>query len=136
MDKLKETPTTIAAVSTGKKDKKSDRVEDQNKAMQQRLGSLQMRSSFATMFVMIGMFSFITSQYDGQVIARLPFVPVSFISMLSHRNIKGDDLTECSVYFLYAICSLTFRESIQRFLGVKKAQINPFSALLPDPPKL
>lgn len=139
MSKLKEAASASAPLVSvaGKKDKKSAQVEDQNKATQARLSQLQFRTTFAVMFLMVGMFSLVSSLYDGRAIARLPFVPVSLVSSLSHRNLPGSDFADCSVYLIYAICSLTFRTTLQRALGIKQPKgSDPFSALLPQPPKM
>ena len=53
---------------------------------------------------------FIYFRFDGRVVARLPFVPVSWIQGLSHRNLSGDDYTECSFIFLYILCTMSIRQ--------------------------
>lgn len=35
--------------------------------------------------------------FTGFVVAKLPFVPFSLIQKLSHRNLEGDDPTDCSM---------------------------------------
>ena len=37
--------------------------------------------------------------YDGIPIAMLPFEPLGFIQKLSHRNIPGDNVLECSAVY-------------------------------------
>lgn len=55
--------------------------------------------------------------FDGRIVARLPFVPISWIQGLSHRNLPGDDYTECSFIFLYILCTMSIRQNIQKLLG-------------------
>jgi len=38
-------------------------------------------------------------RYDKIVVAKLPFVPLSWFTTISHRNIAGTDLTDCSYIF-------------------------------------
>lgn len=55
--------------------------------------------------------------FDGRIVARLPFVPITWIQGLSHRNLPGDDYTECSFIFLYILCTMSIRQNIQKLLG-------------------
>lgn len=55
--------------------------------------------------------------FDGRIVARLPFLPISWIQGLSHRNLPGDDYTECSFIFLYILCTMSIRQNIQKLLG-------------------
>lgn len=42
--------------------------------------------------------------------AKLPFTPLSYIQGLSHRNLLGDDSTDCSFIFLYILCTMSIRQ--------------------------
>lgn len=42
-------------------------------------------------------------RFDGRVVAKLPFTPISWVQGLSHRNLSGDDYTDCSFIFLYIL---------------------------------
>jgi hypothetical protein len=53
---------------------------------------------------------FLYFRFDGRIVARLPFVPISWIQGLSHRNLPGDDYTECSFIFLYILCTMSIRQ--------------------------
>lgn len=48
--------------------------------------------------------------FDGRVVAKLPFVPLSYIQGLSHRNLLGEDYTDCSFIFLYILCTMSIRQ--------------------------
>lgn len=55
--------------------------------------------------------------FDGRVVAKLPFIPISWLQGLSHRNLMGDDYTDCSFIFLYILCTMSIRQvSRQIFL--------------------
>lgn len=36
---------------------------------------------------------------------------------MSHRGLKGEDATDCSMAFLYLLCSISIRTNLQKFLG-------------------
>ena len=44
--------------------------------------------------------------FDGRVLAKLPFVPISWFQNLSHRNLPGSDYTHCSYIYIH-IMSIT-----------------------------
>lgn len=49
-------------------------------------------------------------RFDGRVVAKLPFIPLSYIQGLSHRNLLGEDYTDCSFIFLYILCTMSIRQ--------------------------
>lgn len=55
--------------------------------------------------------------FDGRVVAKLPFVPLSYIQGLSHRNLLGEDFTDCSFIFLYILCTMSIRQVTQLTLS-------------------
>ena len=57
------------------------------------------------------------ASYDGMVLARLPFIPFGFVQSVSHRNVPGNDMQECSIIFIYMLCSLAIKPNLQKILG-------------------
>ena len=57
------------------------------------------------------------SSYESVILARLPFVPFSFMTWLSHRNLPGDDMRDAGILFIYGLCSLAIKPNLQKFLG-------------------
>jgi len=97
--------------------KKIERDEERLKNNNRDLSLVKMKSMFATGFAFTALLSMFNSIFDGRVVAKLPFVPISFIQGLSHRNLSGDDYTECSFIFLYILCTMSIRQNIQKMLG-------------------
>lgn len=63
------------------------------------------------------------------VVAKLPFTPFGFLHGLSHRNLPGDDYTDCSMMFMYAMCGMGIRSNVQKLLGTTPPKTgNPFEA--------
>ena len=65
--------------------------------------------------------------FDGRVVAKLPFTPISWFQGLSHRNLMGEDYTDCSFIFLYIICCMSVRQVSL------PSTFPPSSPLSPDP---
>jgi len=90
--------------------KKIEREEERLKNNNRDLSLVKMKSMFAIGFAFTALLSMFNNIFDGRVVARLPFVPISWIQGLSHRNLPGDDYTECSFIFLYILCTMSIRQ--------------------------
>ena len=56
------------------------------------------------------------------VVAKLPFEPVWFVKSLSHRNLEGEDLTDCSFIFLYVLMGMVYRNNVAKIFGFEGPQ--------------
>ncbi|EGG19239.1 hypothetical protein DFA_02024 [Cavenderia fasciculata] len=119
VEKAKESESSKSSLlskSKGK-DKKLERLEDSLKQANQQMTFSKMKSMFAVAISMISLFSYLNSLFNGVVVCKLPFEPIGFLQGLSHRNLAGTDMTDCSMTFLYVISSMTIRTNIQKILG-------------------
>ncbi|XP_052790066.1 calcium load-activated calcium channel-like [Mya arenaria] len=98
--------------------KKIERQEERLKNNNRDLSMVKMKSMFAIGFAFTSLLSMFNSIFDGRVVAKLPFVPISFIQGLSHRNLAGEDYSDCSFIFLYILCTMSIRQNIQKMLGL------------------
>lgn len=128
LDKLKE--NTGELVDKAAK-RKLEREEELLKANSRDLSMAKMKSMFIIGFAFTAILGMFNSIFHGRVVAKLPFVPFGFIQGLSHRNLPGEDLTDCSFIFLYVLCTMSIRANIQKVLGfapsrasVEQAQSN------------
>ena len=55
-------------------------------------------------------FEIISFRFDGHIVAKLPFEPFGLLQGISHRNLMGSDMTDCSFIFLYILCTMAIRE--------------------------
>ena len=74
-------------------------------------------SKAATGIIFAFLLSTFNNMFSGRCVAKLPFTPIGFIQGLSHRNLEGNDFTDCSFIFLYILCTMSIRQNIQKFLG-------------------
>ena len=63
------------------------------------------------------MFFSLKASYEGMVLARLPFVPFSFVQSVSHRGMPGVDMQDCGMMFVYMLCSMAIKPNLQKLLG-------------------
>eukprot|EP01133_Synstelium_polycarpum_P001160 gene1160-1329_t len=131
LDKVKEeeaSQSQILAKAKGK-DKRVEKLEEQLKTANKDMSVGKMKSMFAVAISMISLFSYLNSVFDGKIVAKLPFEPIGFIQGISHRNLPGKDFTDCSMTFIYVICSMCVRTNLQKILGTtppKAQNANPF----------
>ena len=59
-----------------------------------------------------------TSKYfSGQIVAKLPFEAPWLIKGATQRGLDSEDLTDCSMTYIYVVCSAGLRPNIQKLLG-------------------
>jgi uncharacterized membrane protein (DUF106 family) len=116
LEKQKET-SGVADVTDRSHKKKLERQEEKLKTNNRDLSMVKMKSMFAIGFAFTALLSMFNSIFDGRVVAKLPFVPISWLQNISHRNLMGEDYTDCSFIFLYILCTMSIRQNIQKMLG-------------------
>lgn len=114
LDKRKETVGELLDKSLKRK---LDREEERLKINNRDLSMVKMKSVFLVGLAFTAILGMFNSIFHGKVVAKLPFVPIGFIQGLSHRNLPGQDLTDCSFIFLYVLCTMSIRANIQKLLG-------------------
>ncbi|XP_046362288.1 calcium load-activated calcium channel-like [Haliotis rubra] len=105
------------AADRGQK-KKLERQEEKLKNNSRDLSFVKMKSMFAIGFAFTALLSMFNSIFDGRVVAKLPFMPISLMQGISHRNLPGEDYFDCSFIFLYILCTMSIRQNIQKMLGL------------------
>lgn len=121
IDKTSKKVETMKKKSLGlaakRKSKKIDRFESTLKTANQSLSTVKMQSGAVVALTTLIVFGILSTIFEGKVVAKLPFVPIAFFQKLSHRGLPGDDATDCSMAFLYMLCSLGIRPNLQKILG-------------------
>ncbi|XP_046845445.1 calcium load-activated calcium channel-like [Xenia sp. Carnegie-2017] len=115
--KLERKKDSTSGDMSGGQKKKIERVEEKLKSNNRDLSMVKMKSMFAIGFTFTALMGMFNSIFDGRVVAKLPFVPISWFQGLSHRNLHGSDYTDCSFIFLYILCTMSIRQNIQKILG-------------------
>jgi len=115
LEKRKE--TTGESIMVKNQKKKLEREEEKLKTNTRDLSLVKMKSMFAIGLAFTALLSIFNSIFDGRIVAKLPFVPISFLQSISHRNLPGNDYTDCSFIFLYILCTMAIRQNVQKLLG-------------------
>lgn len=125
----RDTPATQSHVPAAHRWRMTIRSDAAAPGAQMRVAVLGMISHACT-------FALLYNSFSGIVVARLPFTPFAFMRGLTHRALDGDDMSDCSVVFLYALCSIAIKPNLQRALGFAPAmkQADPFGTRLPSAP--
>ncbi|EDV28010.1 Transmembrane and coiled-coil domains protein 1 [Trichoplax sp. H2] len=116
LEKKKESMTTDINKQIGQK-KKIEKFEEKLKGDNRDLSFVKMKSMFFIGFTFTALLGMFNTVFDGRVVAKLPFVPHSFFQGISHRNLMGQDMTDCSFIFLYILCTMSIRQNLQKLLG-------------------
>ena len=113
----REKEKVVAASKQKAHDKKISKADNLLKSTNQQLNTSKMKSTMIIALFMIAFMSTLSSTYHGIAVAKLPFVPFSLLQGITHRNLPGDDLTDCSMIFIYLLSSFIMRNNIQKFFG-------------------
>ncbi|KAK6126841.1 hypothetical protein DH2020_039402 [Rehmannia glutinosa] len=97
--------------------KKIDRVETSLKESSRDLSMFKFKSGAVVAVILFMVFGLLNSLFEGKPVAKIPFVPIRLVQKMSHRGLPGDDMTDCSMAFLYLLCSISIRTNLQKFLG-------------------
>jgi calcium load-activated calcium channel len=97
--------------------KKMDRVETSLKDAARELSLAKLKSGAVVAAVLFVVFGLLNSLFEGRAVAKLPFAPVPLVQRMSHRGLPGNDPTDCSMVFLYFLCSMSIRTNLQKLLG-------------------
>lgn len=97
--------------------KKMDRVETSLKDAARELSLAKLKSGAVVAAVLFVVFGLLNSLFEGRAVAKLPFAPVPLVQRMSHRGLPGTDPTDCSMVFLYFLCSMSIRTNLQKLLG-------------------
>ncbi|CAH8682331.1 unnamed protein product [Schistosoma rodhaini] len=112
----KQRDVTESAIDRTAK-KRLEKQEERFKNINRELSMVKMKSMFAVGLIFTSLFNVFSSMFDGRVVAKLPFVPFSWIQGLSHRNLPGSDFTDASFVFVYILCTMSIRQNVQKILG-------------------
>lgn len=118
-----------ATLSAGNKNnlKRKAQLEERLKFANTELTMKKFKATVLVGILMIVTITAMNKQFYGLIVAKLPFVPFSLISKLSHRGLEGEDYTDCSALFLYIVSGVVFRTNIQKFFGFEAPQsMSPF----------
>lgn len=111
------TSAASAAIKKPSKSKKMDRVESSLKESSRDLSLFKFKSGAVVALVLVVVFALLNSLFEGKPVAKLPFTPFGLVMKMSHRGLQGNDATDCSMAFLYFLCSISIRTNLQKFLG-------------------
>jgi calcium load-activated calcium channel len=77
----------------------------------------KMTNSLLVAVLMMAFMTFFSNAFSGIVVAKLPFHPISMVQSLSHRSLEGEDMTDCSMIFIYILSNMSIRPIISKVLG-------------------
>ncbi|XP_057983066.1 uncharacterized protein LOC131167973 [Malania oleifera] len=128
-----KTSETSKAAKKSSKTKKIDRVESSLKESTRDLSLFKFKSGAVVALVLFAVFGLLNSLFEGKAVAKLPFVPAAIVRKMSHRGLQGGDYTDCSMAFLYFLCSISIRTNLQKFLGFAPPRGTAGAGLFPMP---
>jgi len=116
--KLEKKKDSVPNINKQKsKDKKVAQLDEQLKAKNKDMAMVKFKSMLFVALTLLGVFGLLNNLFDGSVVAKLPFSPFPLLRGMTHRNLSGNDETDCSMMFVYILSSFSIRANVQRFFG-------------------
>jgi len=115
VEKKREMVTNIAKQKS--KNKKVDQLEEQLKSKNKEMAMVKFKATAFVMMTLMAVFAILNNLFDGRVVAKLPFVPFPLMRSMTHRNLPGNDHTDCAMIFVYVVSSFAVRQNVQKFFG-------------------
>ncbi|QDZ21896.1 integral membrane protein EMC3/TMCO1-like [Chloropicon primus] len=110
--------------------KKEERLET---LLKEKSFDLQKSKMTATIFASVALlilYTLTSKHFSGRIVAKLPFEAPWIIKGATQRGINSGDLTDCSMTYIYVVCSAGLRPNIQKLLGFtpprQVSKQNPF----------
>ncbi|RXH83780.1 hypothetical protein DVH24_006033 [Malus domestica] len=113
LETMKTDSSSAAKITKKSKTKKIDRVESSLKESNRDLSLFKFKSDTVIALVVFGL---LNSLFEGKAVAKLPFKPFRLVMKISHRGLQGEDATDCSLVFLYFLCSISIWTNLQKLL--------------------
>lgn len=120
IDRASKKLDSLRSGSTGNEKqmkKKEKMMTGMMRSAQKDLAVIKMKSAFVVAALLFVGYRMLSSYFDAVVVAKLPFQPFPFVRGMSHRGLSGEDWTDCSMAFLYAMCASSIRPNIAKLLG-------------------
>jgi calcium load-activated calcium channel len=95
--------------------KSKAKIKDYN----QKMFGIKFKSTLVMILTTVAVFAVLSSTYEGEVLLKLPFEPISFIRGMSHRGIDNDNFYDCSFLFIYILGNMSLRPMISKLLGTE-----------------
>lgn len=105
-------------LSRGKKEKNTSvNTENEYQRKNKCISAYRQRASLICGVIFMAFMPIAYSIYEGVPVAKLPFTPFPPITFITHANLAGSDMTDCSATFLCMTTIMLTRSNIQKLLG-------------------
>ena len=98
-------------------DKKRPKLEKDKKDCQQKIAFIKFKPMIINLVIMVVSSILVNQIFTPIKVATLPFMPWKFIQRITHRNLPGENMTDCSVFFFYILVRLAIKPIIAKIMG-------------------
>mmetsp|Transcript_10185 Transcript_10185/g.31148 ORF Transcript_10185/g.31148 Transcript_10185/m.31148 type:complete len:188 (-) Transcript_10185:47-610(-) len=113
----KEDAVTVSLDRRKGHDKKLQRINEDIKKTSTTMNGQKFKLNIVISIFYMIIYRIVSRYFYGKAVATLPFDPITYIRGMTHRGIEGEDYSECSFAFIYALCTWAIRSSIQKAFG-------------------
>lgn len=104
--------------------KKRKRIQDTIDSCSKRIQAISIRYTLVSNGLLYVMNRMIRSQFNGKVMARIPFVPFKLVTYMTHSGIENEDLQDGNFQFIYWLGTVLFKEVLNKWFGFQMPQLS------------
>eukprot|EP00188_Purpureofilum_apyrenoidigerum_P004480 Plantae.Rhodophyta-Purpureofilum_apyrenoidigerum.ctg5096.p1 GENE.Plantae.Rhodophyta-Purpureofilum_apyrenoidigerum.ctg5096~~Plantae.Rhodophyta-Purpureofilum_apyrenoidigerum.ctg5096.p1 ORF type:complete len:188 (-),score=47.01 Plantae.Rhodophyta-Purpureofilum_apyrenoidigerum.ctg5096:249-812(-) len=113
----KEDAITVSLDKRKLHDKKLQRINEDIRKTSTTLNGQKFKLNIVISIFYMIVYRVVSKYFYGKPVATLPFDPITYVRGMTHRGIEGEDYSQCSFAFIYALCTWSIRGSIQKAFG-------------------
>mmetsp|Transcript_37229 Transcript_37229/g.148588 ORF Transcript_37229/g.148588 Transcript_37229/m.148588 type:complete len:189 (-) Transcript_37229:538-1104(-) len=113
----KEEATLVGLEKRKVQEKKIERYNEDIKNATSQLNGSRFKVNIGISLLLMIVYRLISFQYYGKAVATLPFEPIPYLRGMTHRGLEGENFRECSFAFIYAMCTMALKGTMQKALG-------------------
>ncbi|BFU24908.1 hypothetical protein EHI8A_017360 [Entamoeba histolytica HM-1:IMSS-B] len=97
--------------------KKREKLEKDQATIKQQIAFHKFKPMILNLVFMIASTIAVNYMFKPVKVGKLPFQPFSFFTKVTHRNLPGDDMTDCSLFFFYVLMRMAFKPIMAKLFG-------------------
>ena len=116
-DSIQKIEEKMAKLSGYENKRKREKLEKEKSECQQKIAFIKFKPMLINAVILIFSSIFVNFLFTPVKVATLPFEPFKLFVRVTHRNLPGDNMRDCSIFFFYVLVRMTLRPIIAKLMG-------------------
>ncbi|ELP90517.1 transmembrane and coiled-coil domain containing protein, putative [Entamoeba invadens IP1] len=117
VDALEKIDEKLAKLGGYENKKKIDKLNKDKEDINQKIAFIKFKPMILNVVIMIVSTILVNYLFDPQPVGILPFEPFGFFTRVTHRNLPGENMQECSIFFFFILTRMTLKPICAQLFG-------------------